>query len=96
MPYDFGQTVDEAGEITIYAKWEKEGGEDPGTTTTQPPATETTTSAVTTEPDVTTTPSVTTDGGKGGCKSVMGAGASIAVIGIIGVALAVGRKKKEE
>ena len=96
LPYDFGQTVDEAGEITIYAKWEKEGGEDPGTTTTQPPATETTTSAVTTEPNVTTTPSVTTDGGKGGCKSVMGAGASIAVIGIIGVALAVGRKKKEE
>ena len=94
LPYDFGKTVEDAGELTLYAKWEKDGSGEPDTTTT--PAV-TTNPDITTTPSGTTTPSVTTKGdGKGGCKSVMGAGASIAVIGIIGAALAVGQKKKEE
>ena len=100
LPYDFGKTVEDAGELTLYAKWEKDGSGEPDTTTTPAVTTNpdiTTTPSGTTTPAGTTTPSVTTKGdGKGGCKSVMGAGASIAVIGIIGAALAVGQKKKEE
>ena len=67
----------------------------PVTTTTTVVETTTTTTTVTTEPDATTTPSATTDGGKSGCGSAIGAGASFAVIGAVGLALWIGRKKKE-
>ncbi len=102
LPYDFGQTVDEAGEITIYAKWEEDESYKPETTTTQPPVTEATTPAATTTSVATTTPATTTTGGsttaaggEGGCGSAMGAGAAVALIGAVGLALLAGRKKKE-
>ena len=86
LPYDFGQTVDEAGEITIYAKWESDGSHKPETTTTSP--------AATTTPATTTVGSTTAAGGEGGCGSAMGAGAAVALIGAVGLALLTGRKKE--
>ena len=86
LHYDFGQTVDEAGEITIYAKWESDGSHKPETTTTSP--------AATTTPATTTVRSTTAAGGEGGCGSAMGAGAAVALIGAVGLALLTGRKKE--
>ncbi len=53
-PYDFGQTVDEAGEITIYAKWENENGE-VVTTVSDKPAESTSATTVTTSDEAATT-----------------------------------------
>ena len=99
VPYDFGQKVEEAGEITIYAKWESTGEEKPETTT-ETKITETTTKIETTtstgETTTAASAATTTSGtGKGGCKSVMGVGASFAIIVTLGAALAVKKKKSE-
>lgn len=99
VPYDFGQKVEEAGEITIYAKWESTGEEKPETTT-ETKITETTTKIETTTSTGETTTAAsaattTSDTGKGGCKSVMGVGASFAIIVTLGAALAVKKKKSE-
>ena len=53
VPYDFGQKVEEAGEITIYAKWEYTGEEKPETTT------ETKITETTTTPETAVTTSTT-------------------------------------
>ena len=99
VPYDFGQKVEEAGEITIYAKWESTGEEKPETTT-ETKITETTTKIETTtstgETTTAASAATTTSGtGNGGCKSVMGVGASFAIIVTLGAALAVKKKKSE-
>lgn len=101
VPYDFGQKVEESGEITIYAKWESTGEVRPETTTeTKTTETTTSTAAETTSTTSTTstksTAETTSEAGSSGCKSVMGAGASFAIIAVIGAALAVKKKKDNE
>ncbi len=89
--FNFSDPTSEAGELTVYAKWE---GDEPSPVET---TTETTTTVTTTEETTTTSGSTSTSGeSAGGCKSVVGAGASIAVICVIGTALALGRKKEEQ
>ncbi len=107
VPYDFDSKVEEAGEITIYAKWESTGEEKPETTTetkitetTTKPETAVTTSTTsastiettTSAPETTTT---TSGGEKGGCGSAFGIGATLAIIVTLGTALAAGKKKSE-
>lgn len=85
----FDDPVNDAGAITVYARWE--GDEPAPPVTTAPPAT--------TEPPATTSgEAVTTDPGEtsGGCGSAMGFGASICAVGAIGAALVIGKKKKEQ
>ncbi len=88
--YDFSTPTSEAGELTVYARWE---GDEPTPVET---TTETTTTAVTSA-QTTTAESTSTSGKSGsGCKSVIGAGTSLAVICIIGTALALGKKKEKQ
>lgn len=99
VPYDFGQKVEEAGEITIYAKWEYTGEEKPETTT-ETKITETTTKIETTtstgETTTATSATTTTSGTeKSGCGSAFGVGATLAIIVTLGAALAAGKKKSE-
>lgn len=85
----FDEPIYGAGTITVYARWE---GDEPATTTTT--VTETTSA---TSPE-STSGTETTTGGKssGGCGSVIGVGASFAMIGVIGAALVIGKKKEEQ
>lgn len=85
----FDEPIYDAGTITVYARWE---GDEPATTTTT--VTETTSA---TSPE-STSGTETTTGGKssGGCGSVIGVGASFAMIGVIGAALVIGKKKEEQ
>lgn len=85
----FDEPIYDAGTITVYAIWE---GDEPATTTTT--VTETTSA---TSPE-STSGTETTTGGKssGGCGSVIGVGASFAMIGVIGAALVIGKKKEEQ
>lgn len=85
----FDEPIYDAGTVTVYARWE---GDEPATTTTT--VTETTS---TTSPE-STSGTETTTGGKssGGCGSVIGVGASFAMIGVIGAALVIGKKKEEQ
>lgn len=85
----FDEPIYDAGTVTVYARWE---GDEPATTTTT--VTETT-SATSSE---STSGTETTTGGKssGGCGSVIGVGASFAMIGVIGAALVIGKKKEEQ
>lgn len=95
--FDFSDPTSEAGEITVYARWEGDEPQPIETTTETTKTTETT--ATTTSAEETTTPSesTSTTGGSGNsCKSVIGAGTSLAVVCVIGTALALGRKKKEQ
>lgn len=85
----FDEPIYDAGTVTIYARWE---GDEPATTTTT--VTETTSA---TSPESTSGTGTTTDGkSSGGCGSVIGVGASFAMIGVIGAALVIGKKKKEQ
>lgn len=85
----FDEPIYDAGTVTVYARWE---GDEPATTTTT--VTETTSA---TSPE-STSGTETTTGGKssGGCGSVIGVGASFAMIGVIGAALVIGKKKEEQ
>lgn len=85
----FDEPIYDAGTVTVYARWE---GDEPATTTTT--VTETTSA---TSPE-STSGTETTTGGKssGGCGSVIGVGASFAMIGVIGAALVIGNKKEEQ
>lgn len=88
----FDEPIYDAGTVTIYARWEGDEPAPPATTT--PAATETTSATI---PGGTTTGTETTGtGSSGGCKSIIGAGASFAVIGVIGAALVIGKKKEEQ
>ena len=85
----FDEPIYDAGTVTIYARWE---GDEPATTTTT--VTETTSA---TSPESTSGTGTTTDGkSSGGCGSVIGVGASFAMIGVIGAALVIGKKKEEQ
>ena len=84
----FDEPIYDAGTVTIYARWE--GDEPAPLATTTPAATETTGTG---SSGGTTT---TGTGSSGGCKSIIGAGASFAVIGVIGAALVIGKKKEEQ
>ncbi len=85
----FDEPIYDAGTVTVYARWE---GDEPATTTTT--VTETTSA---TSPE-STSGTETTTGGKssGRCGSVIGVGASFAMIGVIGAALVIGKKKEEQ
>lgn len=85
----FDEPIYDAGTVTVYARWE---GDEPATTTTT--VTETTSA---TSPESTSGTETTTDGkSSGGCGSVIGVGASFAMIGVIGAALVIGKKKEEQ
>ena len=84
----FDEPIYDAGTVTIYARWEGDEPAPPATTT--PAATETTGTG---SSGGTTT---TGTGSSGGCKSIIGAGASFAVIGVIGAALVIGKKKEKQ
>ncbi len=85
----FDEPIYDAGTVTVYARWE---GDEPATTTTT--VTETTS---VTSPESTSGTETTTDGkSSGGCGSVIGVGASFAMIGVIGAALVIGKKKEEQ
>lgn len=109
MPYDFDQAVEEAGEVTVYAKWIREGGgeETTETTTTIETTTvetttiettveETTTTEYMTTVETTTEAETTTDETKpGGCGSFVGAGAMLAVISVLGCGALIAKKKED-
>lgn len=85
----FDEPIYDAGTVTVYARWE---GDEPATTTT------TVTETISATSPESTSGTETTTGGKssGGCGSVIGVGASFAMIGVIGAALVIGKKKEEQ
>lgn len=98
-PFDFDTTVREDDDVTVYAKWEKNGGEpEPTTETTHSETTATT--VITTENTEQTTPTETTptsDGKNKGCGSVISSGAIVlAAVSVLGSVFAVGKKKRKE
>lgn len=103
-PFNFDETIDEAGEITVYAKW-SDDVDIPEETTTEETTVETTTfeattsestteSASATEQTTTTSQESTAPSAPGGCGSAIGAGILAAIISVIGGAAITVCKKK--
>lgn len=102
IPFNFDDTIDEAGEITVYAQW-SDDVKDPEETTTATTVettteevipSETTTATAVSTTETTSPDESTTSSEQGGCGSAIGAGIAVAIVTVIGGAAITVCKKK--
>ena len=94
VAFDFEEQIQDAEEVTIYAKWVKEEKPEETTETTTTEETAVTTTATETAESTTTVDETTKPDGNGGCGAFIGAGVVAAIVTVLGTCAVV--KKKEE